>query len=150
MDSANGASYMLFSLRVRLWWVGCRWEPLLQTGRRGLEHRLDRLRQRAGRLLAELDRDPSGGAELGGEEVDVERVAKRRVHRMIQVDAAVGHLDPASRPLGAAAELDLLGQVGTHVRSPSASETNNGPSSRAAVAAALPHQVQPKSSHSSR
>src|SRR3984885_15126771 len=129
MDSANNASYMLISVNFCDGW-GCRCEPLLQPGRRGLEHRLDRLRQGASRFLAELDGDPSGRAELGGEEVDVECVAERRVHRVIQVDAAVGHLDPASRPLGAAAELDLLGQVGTHVRSPSASETNDGPSSR--------------------
>src|SRR3984885_14252131 len=137
MDSANNASYMLISVNFCDGW-GCRCEPLLQAGRRGLEHRLDRLRQGAGRLLAELDGDPSGGAELGGEEVDVERVAERRVHRVIQVDAAVGHLDPASRPLGAAAELDLLGQVGTHVRvlPPARQTTGLGPARRLGGSAA--------------
>src|SRR5580704_17913421 len=79
---------------------------LLEAGRRGVEDRLDRLDQGARRILAELDGYPAGRSEFRGEEVDVERVAERRVHRVVQVDAAVGDLDPAGRALGAAFDRD--------------------------------------------
>src|ERR1700743_2519345 len=88
----------------------------LKAGRRGVEDGLDRLRQGARRLLAELDGHPAGRSELGGEEVDVERVAERRVHRVVQVDGAIGHFDPAGRALGAALDRDLLGYVRAHVQ----------------------------------
>src|ERR1700722_12435725 len=89
---------------------------LLEAGRGGVEYRLDRLRQGAGRLLAQLDGHPAGRAELGSEEVDVERVTERSVDRMVQVDAAVGDLDPAGRALGAAGDRDRLGDVRAHVQ----------------------------------
>src|ERR1700743_2164314 len=89
----------------------------LKAGRRGVEDGLDRLRPGARRrLLAELAGHPAGRSELGGEEVDVERVAERRVHRVVQVDGAIGHLDPAGRALGAALDRDLLGYVRAHVQ----------------------------------
>src|ERR1700758_5409498 len=88
----------------------------LKARGRGVQDSLERLRQGAGRLLAELDGYPAGRAKLGGEEVDVERVAERREHRVVTVEAAVGGLDPAGRALGAAFDRDLLGYVRAHVQ----------------------------------
>src|SRR5580692_9134129 len=117
MDSANIASYMfcylLFFSDLSAYPL-IRREPLLEAGRGGFERCLDRLHQRAGRLLAELDRYPPGRSELGSEEVDVERVTEGRVHRVVQVDRALAHLDPPGRALGAAADRDLLCQVRAH------------------------------------
>src|SRR5487761_74478 len=88
----------------------------LEAGRGRVEHRLNRLHQRARRLLAELDGHSTRGAELGGAEVDVERVAERSVNGVVQVDAAVGDLDPAGRALGAAGDRDRLGYVRAHIQ----------------------------------
>src|SRR6185437_12192900 len=114
--------------RVRAWLLraGLLKAGLLKAGRGGVEDGLDRLHQGAGRVLAELDGHPAGRAERGGEEVEVERVAERRVHRVVQVDAAVGDLDPAGRALGAALDRDLLGDVRAHGRNPSVGETGHG------------------------
>src|ERR1700753_419391 len=100
---------------------------LLKTERGGVEDSPDRLGQGARRLLAELDGHPPGRAEFRCEEVDVERVAERRVYRVVQVDAAVGDLDPPGRALGAAFDRDLLGDVRAHVRDPSVGERSHGP-----------------------
>src|SRR6201995_742595 len=87
---------------------------LLKARRRGVGDNRDPLRQGARRLLAQLDGHPPGGAKLGGEEVDVERVAEGRVHRVVKVDGAVGDLDPAGGALGATLDGDLLGDVRAH------------------------------------
>src|SRR5579862_144414 len=78
-----------------------------EAGGRGVQGGLDRQGQGPGRFRRELDRDARRRARPRVEEVDVEGVLGLRVHRVVEVDARVGHLEPAGRALPAPADLDL-------------------------------------------
>src|SRR6516162_6365938 len=89
-----------------------------QAGGRGVQRGLDRLDQGPGRVRGELYRDPRRGPGTRVAEVDVEGVLGLGVHRVVEVHARVGHIEPAGRPLPAAGDRDLLRPVRAHRAAP--------------------------------
>ena len=76
-----------------------------EPGRSGRESRLDGGHESPSRLLAQLDRHPGGRTERRVEEIDVERVLQGSVLRMVDVDAGLGHREPAGRALATAVDV---------------------------------------------
>ena len=76
-----------------------------ERARCGFQGGLDRGDEIAGRGRRELDRDPRRGPVRRVGEVDVERVLGHRMDRMVEVDRAIGDVEPAApRSLRAALE----------------------------------------------